>query len=434
MKIAVVGCVHGELDVIYNDITSIEKNREIKIDLLIICGDFQAIRNEHDLQCMAVPHHHRRLGTFYKYYTGELQAPVLTLFIGGNHEASNYLQTLPYGGWVAPKIYYLGYSNVVQFGGLRIGGISGIHKRGHEHLGHFERLPYDEDTKRSAYHVRSLHVYQMLQLNKPDGIEKQQIIDIFITHDWPINIHTCGDVDLLLRKKKHFYNDIRNNSLGNPLYKPLVDHLKPRYWFAAHMHVKFNALINYCPEKEIMTRFLALDKINHRQEYLEIFEIEEKNSNLSLEYDPEWLAILCMTNELMSIERNPTHRVPSFWRFEHRPSQDVIDDVLKKLNSDFKVPENFKLCEPTLEENDLDPKRITNYRNPQTTEFCSKLNLIDPIQAIIDSMKVMPNPDQIDISDEEDNDDINENKEDKNEDKIDPNDTFFIDRKGDHNL
>ena len=31
-------------------------------------------------------------GTFHKYYTGELVAPVLTLFIGGNHEASSSLQ------------------------------------------------------------------------------------------------------------------------------------------------------------------------------------------------------------------------------------------------------------------------------------------------------------------------------------------------------
>ena len=43
-----------------------------------------------------------------RYYSGEKKAPVLTIFIGGNHEASNYLQELPYGGWVAPNIYYLG--------------------------------------------------------------------------------------------------------------------------------------------------------------------------------------------------------------------------------------------------------------------------------------------------------------------------------------
>ena len=46
----------------------------------------------------------------FQYYSGEKKAPVLTIFIGGNHEASNYLQELPYGGWVAPNIYYLGYA------------------------------------------------------------------------------------------------------------------------------------------------------------------------------------------------------------------------------------------------------------------------------------------------------------------------------------
>ena len=43
-----------------------------------------------------------------RYYNGEKKAPILTIFIGGNHEASNYLQELTYGGWVAPNIYFLG--------------------------------------------------------------------------------------------------------------------------------------------------------------------------------------------------------------------------------------------------------------------------------------------------------------------------------------
>lgn len=59
----------------------------------------------------------------FRYYSGEKKAPILTIFIGGNHEASNYLQELPYGGWVAPNIYYLGRAGVIQFGDLRIGGM-----------------------------------------------------------------------------------------------------------------------------------------------------------------------------------------------------------------------------------------------------------------------------------------------------------------------
>ncbi len=81
-----------------------------------------------DLSSMAIPQKYLTLGSFHKYFTGQEIAPVVTLFIGGNHEASNYLQELHYGGWVAPNIYFLGFSGCVRFGGLRIAGLSGIYK------------------------------------------------------------------------------------------------------------------------------------------------------------------------------------------------------------------------------------------------------------------------------------------------------------------
>ena len=55
-----------------------------------------------------------KIFVIFRYYSGEKTAPVLTVFIGGNHEASNYLQELPYGGWVAPKIYYLGKNDTTD--------------------------------------------------------------------------------------------------------------------------------------------------------------------------------------------------------------------------------------------------------------------------------------------------------------------------------
>ena len=56
VTIAVEGCAHGELDNIYATILETQRrNPKLpKIELLICCGDFQAVRNESDLDCMNV--------------------------------------------------------------------------------------------------------------------------------------------------------------------------------------------------------------------------------------------------------------------------------------------------------------------------------------------------------------------------------------------
>lgn len=66
MRIAVEGCAHGELETIYSIIQAREKQDGKKVDLLLCCGDFQAVRNLKDLQCMAVPDKFKDMGTFYK--------------------------------------------------------------------------------------------------------------------------------------------------------------------------------------------------------------------------------------------------------------------------------------------------------------------------------------------------------------------------------
>jgi len=81
---------------------------------------------------------------FHRYYSGERVAPVLTIFIGGNHEAASHLWELYYGGWAAPNIYFLGYAGVVSVGGVRIGGLSGIYNGRHYNSGHYEVPPYND--------------------------------------------------------------------------------------------------------------------------------------------------------------------------------------------------------------------------------------------------------------------------------------------------
>lgn len=67
IQVAIEGCCHGELDNIYKHIQRLEREHSYKVDLLLICGDFQAMRNHQDLQCMAAPNKYKALQHFYKW-------------------------------------------------------------------------------------------------------------------------------------------------------------------------------------------------------------------------------------------------------------------------------------------------------------------------------------------------------------------------------
>ncbi|KAF7380714.1 hypothetical protein HZH66_014090 [Vespula vulgaris] len=386
MRIAIEGCAHGELEIIYDTIQEIEKVNGKKIDLLICCGDFQSTRNLCDLKCMAVPNKYKDMCTFYKYYSGEKVAPLLTIFIGGNHEASNYLQELPYGGWVAPNIYYLGYANVIKIGGIRIAGISGIYKSQDWMQGHHEKPPYTKSTIRSVYHIRNIEIFRLKQISGK--------IDIFLSHDWPNGVTKYGNEDKLLKGKPYFKTDIKNNTLGSPANMELLRYHYPSYWFSAHLHCKFAALI---PEKDgtRVTKFLALDKCLPKRKFLQVVEINHNpNLPLTLSYDLEWLTILYLTNHLLSV-KNGIHYMPGQngnSRWTYTPTTEEKENVLKKFNYDLKVPINFvqtvKPYDPELmdDQNEI-PKLIINN---QTTKFCNTLGIDDPsvlLQIILDSQE-----------------------------------------------
>lgn len=69
-----------------------------------------------------------------------------------------------YGGWVCPNIYYLGHSGVVNFGGLRIAGISGIYYPRDYKTGYYEKAPYNQDMIRSAYHYREFEIKKLMKV------------------------------------------------------------------------------------------------------------------------------------------------------------------------------------------------------------------------------------------------------------------------------
>ncbi|KAK0282011.1 lariat debranching enzyme [Friedmanniomyces endolithicus] len=243
VRLAIEGCGHGTLHAIYASLEEACKRKGWpNIDLLIIGGDFQSVRNAYDLNCVSMPAKYRSMCDFHEYYSGQRTAPCLTVFVGGNHEASNYLFELYYGGWVAPNIYYVGAANVLRLGPLRIAGMSGIWKGYNYRKPHHERLPYNESDIRSIYHTREVDVRKLLQIRTQ--------VDIGISHDWPKGVEWKGDWKRLFRHKGHLEEDARGGQLGSVAAHYVMDRLRPRYWFSAHLHCKYAAVVDHAATPE----------------------------------------------------------------------------------------------------------------------------------------------------------------------------------------
>ncbi|PXF48207.1 Lariat debranching enzyme [Gracilariopsis chorda] len=337
MRVAVVGCVHGEVDSLYAAIRELERRQSTKVDLVICPGDFQAVRNQSDLACMACPPKYRGMGSFWKYYNGSAFAHVPTIFVGGNHEASYHLQQLPLGGLVAPNMYFLGNAGVVNFGGLRIAGISGVYTEKDYEKPRFERPPYPKNEIKSVYHTRKEDVKRLLRLRRP--------VDIVVSHDWPRGIWRHGDLPRLLSAKPFLRSEIANNTLGNPGTAELLSTLQPSFWFAAHMHVKFAAIVEHLLGKR--TKFLALDKIVPRRDFVQLLDIPVQPHQSSafgtepsidsggkrIDLDLEWLSVL--HTEQIDPQRNTPVTTEEMERTSVAMQNDKLEMCVHMV-SDFK--------------------------------------------------------------------------------------------------
>ncbi|KAG0426638.1 hypothetical protein HPB47_026260 [Ixodes persulcatus] len=388
MRIAVEGCAHGELDKIYETIQAIEERHKFTVDLLIICGDFQAVRNASDMDCMAVPKKYQEMKDFHKYYSGEKRAPLLTLVIGGNHEASNYLAELAFGGWLCENIYYMGYAGVVNVNGVRIAGISGIYKGPDYMKGHFEVPPYNESTKRSAYHLRNIEIFRLKQLREP--------LDVVVSHDWPRGVYNHGDKEALLRRKKFFRAEVETNRLGCRPTEELLELLRPRFWFAAHLHCKFAALVQH--QDGTCTKFLALDKCLPRRDFLQVLDVPTPASGpAKLSYDAEWLCILRATDHLLHVDAK-SHYMPGPGcneRWEFTPSEEEKRELRETvLSGDLRVPASFeRTAPPHVPGSERSPGRPRPHLNPQTQALCRRLGLRDPLERALSPGKGAPSLD-----------------------------------------
>lgn len=319
LNIIVTGCIHGELCKMYQEIENYEKINKIKIDLVLCTGDFESMRTTNDLKYLSCPEKYRIMGDFQHYYTGEYIAPYLTIFIGGNHEASNYLEENYYGGYLAENIFYMGRGNVINIKGIRIAGISGIFKNFDYFRGHFEKNNDIFGEKKSVFHYREFEIAKMSHLKNK--------IDIFMIHDWPTNIVDKKDMGFISKIKPHFKQELYSGKLGSYIGEFLLKELKPKFFICGHMHFYYRNKIDD-------TEIYAMDKCIGKKHFFDCIKIKksmstiDKNDN-NIYLDPEWSAITYAFNDYFPYENIKY----SFYNlFETNSKQNYYDYVLKKMN------------------------------------------------------------------------------------------------------
>lgn len=228
-------------------------------------------------------------------------------------------------------------------------------------------------------------------------------VDIFLSHDWPVDITNYGDRETLLRVKPRFESDVMRGAFGAPPLARLMQVTAPRYWFAGHMHVKFPAMRPHPASKRPAdhaddptptdwlkthalnpsrptsvpietgraTRFLALSKPEPgRSDWYQILDIPapDESTPPKLSFDPEWLAICKATQPVPLGDRSPP--LPRDVAVKVKHARADLDPRASGPVSDVQV---FAKTAPA--EGEGEPE--SHYVNPQTTAFCAMLGIQD---------------------------------------------------------
>ena len=356
INIIVTGCIHGSMDKMYKDIQEYSSTNKLKIDLVLCTGDFESIREEKDLNFLACPEKYREMGDFHKYYTSKAKVPYLTIFIGGNHEASNYLEQNYYGGWVAPNIYYLGRSGVINVKGIRIAGVSGIFNKYDYFRGNFEKNEDDiKSDKKTIFHLREFEIAKISHLKNH--------VDIFMTHDWPTNLIKEEDKEKIYKLYPHNKEGIIEGTIGSFPGEFILRYLKPNYFICGHMHFYYSNIIDD-------TQVYAFDKCVGKRQYFGFIQVKKSIEEIDINDDdiyiePEWMAITHSFNEYQPKE----YDYYSFYNLFNNNAKTLYNElVLSKIKFNYFF--RYKMEQTDIETNIDDLlKNIFTERKKVNKEF-----------------------------------------------------------------
>ena len=118
--------------------------------------------------------------------------PIPTLMVGGNHEDYRIVASIVAGAYAPRNLWVLPDREIVELGGLRLTGISGV--------------------------TRTSHGPKLLDVGTADWISRQGGLDLVVSHDTPI----------------HFSNG--RLELTNESLRTVVEMAEPRLWLSGHHH------------------------------------------------------------------------------------------------------------------------------------------------------------------------------------------------------
>ncbi|CAL9768266.1 unnamed protein product [Musa acuminata subsp. burmannicoides] len=225
------------------------------------------------------------MNSFWKYYSGQELAPVLTIYI----LVGTMKHQIIYGNCIMEAglhLIYISWSflELLNLSTFELVGFLGFINKGHYHLGHFERPPFYESDLRSVYHLREYDVMKLKHIKEP--------IDIFISHDWPVVVYEYGNLKRLLINRLIIVVllQIKKRTLGSLPAAELLNQQKPHYLFSGHIHCNFTAAIQRKKDESI-TRFDALDKCVPGRKFLLIVDINSDPGPYEIQHDADWLVI-----------------------------------------------------------------------------------------------------------------------------------------------
>ena len=210
----VFGDIHGKQDLMYETAIELEKEIDCSIDAILQVGDFETIRTNEDFEHYYAPRKYHKLSDIKDYFRNFKEAPFLTFFIGGNHEAWSVLAKNHDGFFLCPNVYFMGRSSIVNFKGVKIGGLTGVFERG------YYKTPLSETPDYSWKYYRR------------EAVEKLRgsSIDILLLHDW---VWPLSKIDIT--SEENIAEDMRQSEVISPTYS-LIEQAQPKHVFMGHLH------------------------------------------------------------------------------------------------------------------------------------------------------------------------------------------------------